>query len=200
MKYFLILILILSALACNYSEKKNGETTLKISNIKTAECFKNILQSDSELGNIRNHSSEQSSISKTIDDYTNSINSLDFKNCPDLAQTVMVVAAVKGIQLTMTGLESLRIKETDRIHAMQTELAKLGAVLSAKENFWILKPSNDLPDQIEIDTYDDHRMAMAFTALCNLMNVTIENPSVVNKSYPEYWKEMERFVIVGNES
>ncbi|MCP4487493.1 MAG: 3-phosphoshikimate 1-carboxyvinyltransferase [Gammaproteobacteria bacterium] len=117
---------------------------------------------------------------------------IDFRDCPDLAQTVMVVAAAKGIRLTMTGLESLRIKETDRIKAMQTEVAKLGAALSEKGDCWILKPSFALPEKIEVATYDDHRMAMAFAPLCHLMDVTIENPEVVNKSYPEFWEEREK--------
>lgn len=121
---------------------------------------------------------------------------IDFKNFPDLAQTVMTVAAIKGIRLSMTGLESLRIKETDRIQAMQTELAKLGAVLFENENAWMLEPSSKLPDQIEINTYDDHRMAMAFAPLCHIMDVTIENPNVVNKSYPNFWEELKRFLLI----
>ena len=83
MKYFSMLLLVFLALACNNSEKKNGKTKLKNVDIKTTECIKSILQRDSELGEIRNHSSEQSSLSKTIDDYANSIKSLDYKNCPD---------------------------------------------------------------------------------------------------------------------
>ena len=125
---------------------------------------------------------------KEIESYQQSI---DFKDCPDLAQTAMVVAAVTGIQLTMTGLESLRIKETDRIKAMRSELAKLGAVLSDYGNAWILEPSRSLPENIEILTYDDHRIAMAFAPLCLLMDVTIENPEVVTKSYPGFWDELE---------
>jgi vacuolar-type H+-ATPase subunit I/STV1 len=83
MKYFAILILALSVLSCNNSEKKNNQTKLESVAIKKAKCIENILQRDSELGDIRNHASEQSSLSKTIDDYANSVKSLDFKNCPD---------------------------------------------------------------------------------------------------------------------
>ena len=118
--------------------------------------------------------------------------SIDFKDCPDLAQTVMVVAAVNGIQLNMTGLESLRIKETDRIKAMKNELAKLGAVLSDDGNAWILEPAKTLPESVEISTYEDHRMAMAFAPLCHHMDVTIEDPLVVNKSYPGFWDELQK--------
>jgi len=120
---------------------------------------------------------------------------LDFRDCPDLAQTVMVVAAVSGITLNMTGLESLRIKETDRIRAMKNELSKIGAVLLESSHKWILRPGSKLPDSIEVETYEDHRMAMAFAPLCQLMDVTIKNPMVVEKSYPGYWNEIERLGV-----
>ncbi len=115
---------------------------------------------------------------------------IDFRECPDLAQTVFVVAAVKGIKLTMTGLESLKIKETDRVQAMMNELAKIGATLSEDGDTWTLTPSKVLPDKVEIETYEDHRMAMACAPLCSVMDVTILNPSVVNKSYPNFWEEV----------
>ena len=117
---------------------------------------------------------------------------LDFRKCPDLAQTVMVIAAAKGITLVMTGLESLKIKETDRVRAMMNELAKIGAELVEDGSVWTLKPSTNLPDQLEVETYDDHRMAMAFAPLSCLMDVSILDPSVVNKSYPNFWEEVEK--------
>jgi 3-phosphoshikimate 1-carboxyvinyltransferase len=120
---------------------------------------------------------------------------LDFKDCPDLAQTVMVVAAVNGVELEMTGLESLKIKETDRIEAMKNELYKIGAFLLEKPHSWFLKPSESLPAVVEIDTYDDHRMAMAFAPLSCKMDVIIDNPSVVNKSYPDFWKELKKIGV-----
>ncbi len=120
---------------------------------------------------------------------------LDFKHCPDLAQTVMVIAAAKGISLEMTGLESLKIKETDRVSAMRTELRKIGAILSEYGNTWHLTPSDQLPRSVTIDTYDDHRMAMAFAPLSQLMNVVIRNPNVVQKSYPDYWDEIKRLGV-----
>lgn len=122
---------------------------------------------------------------------------LDFKKCPDLAQTVMVAAAVKGIPLKMTGLESLRIKETDRIDAMQRELAKLGAELTENDHTWELKPG-ELPKGALIETYDDHRMAMAFAPLSMAMDVMIEDPSVVKKSYPAFWDDLESMNITVN--
>jgi len=116
---------------------------------------------------------------------------IDFKTCPDLAQTVMVTAALKGVTLHMTGLESLRIKETDRIAAMQNELAKLGATLTEDGNTWQMTPG-EVPAKIEtIDTYDDHRMAMAFAPIAQVLPVTIDEPHVVVKSYPDFWKDLE---------
>ncbi|MEQ9467611.1 MAG: 3-phosphoshikimate 1-carboxyvinyltransferase [Ekhidna sp.] len=120
---------------------------------------------------------------------------LDFKNCPDLAQTVMVAAAASGITLRMTGLESLRIKETDRIYAMQTELARIGALLVEEGDQWILSTVGKLPSSVEIETYEDHRMAMAFAPLCQLMDVTIDDPMVVEKSYPGFWEEVKKLGV-----
>lgn len=115
----------------------------------------------------------------------------DFTHCPDLAQTVAVVCAAKGITGKFTGLESLRIKETDRIAALQNELAKIGAQLIEDDAaHWTLVPAAVLPGKASFNTYKDHRMAMAFAPLATLMEVTIEEPEVVRKSYPNFWNDM----------
>lgn len=119
---------------------------------------------------------------------------IDFRKCPDLAQTVMVVATVKGVLLTMTGLESLKIKETDRVAAMQNELLKIGGVLEEDAGTWNLSFGKSKENSITIDTYEDHRMAMAFAPLCMISNLTIKDREVVNKSYPDFWKD---FASVG---
>lgn len=116
----------------------------------------------------------------------------DFSNCPDLAQTVAVAAAAKGLKLKMTGLESLRIKETDRIAALQNELRKIGADLLEEGSTWHLIPSEQLPNRVTIETYEDHRMAMAFAPLATKMQVEIKDPEVVQKSYPGFWQEMKK--------
>jgi 3-phosphoshikimate 1-carboxyvinyltransferase len=117
----------------------------------------------------------------------------DFTDCPDLAQTVSVVCAAKNIKGFFTGLESLRIKETDRIKALQNELAKIGAqLIEEDEAHWTLIPSASLPAQASFLTYKDHRMAMAFAPLATLMDVSIERPEVVRKSYPNFWNDMKR--------
>jgi 3-phosphoshikimate 1-carboxyvinyltransferase len=117
--------------------------------------------------------------------------SWDFTHCPDLAQTVAVVCAAKGISGVFTGLESLRIKETDRIAALQNELQKIGAdLIEVDAASWKLIPSKSLPSLASFNTYKDHRMAMAFAPLSTLMDVIIENSGVVRKSYPRYWDDI----------
>ena len=118
--------------------------------------------------------------------------SIDFIDCPDLVQTVAVICAAKNIRGLFTGLESLKIKETDRIIALQNELKKINCSFRESEpGTYSIIPS-DLPDRVEIDTYEDHRMAMAFAPLSMKLDVTIHDPGVVEKSYPEYWAEVRK--------
>jgi 3-phosphoshikimate 1-carboxyvinyltransferase len=123
----------------------------------------------------------------------------DFTDCPDLAQTVAVVAAALGVPVLITGLESLRIKETDRIFALQTELANFGAFLTeeAEGKFRLSSPNFHVLGQT-VSTYHDHRMAMAFAPLALRGLLTIEAPQVVRKSYPRFWTELEKagFVLL----
>lgn len=116
----------------------------------------------------------------------------DFTHCPDLAQTAALTCALLGQISQFTGLESLRIKETDRILALQQELAKINASLVEGENgSFTLVPSADIPDHVFINTYDDHRMAMAFMPLATKAEVTFEDREVVNKSYPSFWNHCD---------
>lgn len=117
----------------------------------------------------------------------------DFSDCPDIAQTVAVTAAALHVDATLSGLASLKIKETDRIAALSAELIKVGKV--AKEevlNSLKVQPSGAHPEQPQlITTYDDHRMAMAFAPLAFVLNyVDIEEPQVVEKSYPAFWDDL----------
>lgn len=117
--------------------------------------------------------------------------SWDFSDCPDLAQTVIPVCALKNVTGTFTGLESLYIKETNRVAAMQNELGKVGAKLEErKKGVFALIPGKVTGGSIKINTYHDHRMAMGFAPWATLMDLTIEDPDVVNKSYPEFWKDL----------
>ena len=113
----------------------------------------------------------------------------DFTHCPDLAQTVAVTCALIGQKFEFTGLESLRIKETDRIYALQQELAKINArLVEGNDGRFTLIPSSAIPSEVFINTYDDHRMAMAFMPLAIRTRVSFEDRDVVNKSYPSFWK------------
>lgn len=119
----------------------------------------------------------------------------DFTDCPDLAQTVAVCCAMKNIPLSLTGIESLKIKETDRVLALQQELQKLGAELKEIETNHLYRVSRiaDFPETTpSIHTYDDHRMAMAFAPVGMLHPILIEEPGVVVKSYPGYWNDLAK--------
>ena len=115
----------------------------------------------------------------------------NFTDCPDLAQTVAVVCAAKGIVGKFTGLESLRIKETDRIKALQNELRKIGASFEEKDGKWVVTPeTTGIKNGVEFNTYLDHRMAMAFAPLATQANIVIEDPAVTRKSYPKFWDDV----------
>jgi 3-phosphoshikimate 1-carboxyvinyltransferase len=118
----------------------------------------------------------------------------DMKSCPDLAQTVIVVCAALGHEAAFTGLETLKIKETDRVQALKNELAKFGVKLIEKGQVYKLDCSEKFtPEHIFINTYDDHRMAMAFAPLALvILELEIEDADVVEKSYPAFWKDLEK--------
>jgi len=125
----------------------------------------------------------------------------DFTDCPDLAQTVAVVAAALNVPVEMTGLESLRIKETDRIAALQTELAKFGGALrEVGEGRYRAESTEFVVNNQSVATYHDHRMAMAFAPLALRGPLAIEAPSVVKKSYPRFWKELGQSGFAINEA
>lgn len=132
----------------------------------------------------------------------------DFVNCPDIAQTLITLSALRKHALKFTGVESLRVKETDRLEALQIELGKLGVeMLILDSGHWTLDTGQWTMDKghgtqdighwtldagLSIESYHDHRMAMAFSMLAmNALEITIINPEVVSKSYPNFWKDME---------
>src|SRR5690606_33517095 len=124
----------------------------------------------------------------------------DFTDCPDLAQTVAVCCAVKNIHLFMTGVESLKIKETDRVYALQEELRKLGAELTevkTNEAYEVRKVAMIEESVVPvIETYDDHRMAMAFAPVGMVRPIEILEPGVVVKSYPGFWNDLSRVTSI----
>ncbi len=162
------------------------------------------LQGDSAIVNIMAHLGVTSTftergvlLQKTDADATLT---WDFTDCPDLAQTVAVCCAIKHIHLTLTGVGSLKIKETDRIFALQEELKKLGAELVetvANERYEVRRtqpiPQGTTPT---IATYDDHRMALAFAPVGMRHPIVIEEPGVVVKSYPNFWEHLAEVTAV----
>ena len=125
----------------------------------------------------------------------------DFLKCPDIAQTFAVICAGTGVQGLFTGLETLFIKETDRVAALKNELAKVGvsfvklpAKFSQKSHKqYFMVEGKAQWDKIPLfPTYEDHRMAMAFAPLAMINTIKIEDPSVVEKSYPEFWEDLKK--------
>jgi 3-phosphoshikimate 1-carboxyvinyltransferase len=117
----------------------------------------------------------------------------DFVNSPDLAQTFVVCCCMLGVPFHFHGLSTLKIKETDRIEALKTEARKLGFVIHDKNNNELIWDGERCEPQAEvaIDTYEDHRMALAFApAVFRLNHLLINNPAVVSKSYPQFWNDL----------
>lgn len=117
--------------------------------------------------------------------------SCDLRNTPDIAQTIAITCFGLGLSCDLTGLHTLKIKETDRLQALKTELTKLGGVVKVTAESFHLNRCKEIRSNIAIDTYDDHRMAMAFAPLCLKSNITINNSEVVSKSYPDFWSDVE---------
>jgi 3-phosphoshikimate 1-carboxyvinyltransferase len=178
----------------------SGNISLKLLGLK-----ENSLQGDSEIVEIMSQLGVKSDFDNegVVISKVESGTSLewDFTNCPDLAQTIAVICAAKGIEAKFTGLESLKVKETDRVLAIQNELKKIEADLieTVKNKEYIIKPSKtigNIKTQIEIETYDDHRMAMAFAPLSMLQPIIICHPEVVAKSYPSFWEDFRKVAAV----
>ncbi|WP_310379911.1 3-phosphoshikimate 1-carboxyvinyltransferase [Flavobacterium sp.] len=118
---------------------------------------------------------------------------LELNNTPDIAQTIVVTCLGLGIGCHLTGLHTLKIKETDRLEALRIEMTKLGANISVTNDSLTLEPSsNDVIARNEtISTYNDHRMAMAFAPLGLKVPIIIDNAEVVSKSYPTFWEDLK---------
>ena len=117
---------------------------------------------------------------------------LDLSNAPDIAQTIVVSCYGLGIACDITGLHTLKIKETDRLVALQNELTKLGGKIKITDHsLQLQKRNNPIRPNVLIETYHDHRMAMAFAPLALLVPIRIQDADVVTKSYPEFWKDLE---------
>lgn len=116
---------------------------------------------------------------------------LDMNNCPDIAQTLCVTAAALKIPFEISGLGTLRVKETDRLLALHNELKKLGTETEFTDLSIKSISFNEPEDNISIKTYQDHRMAMAFAPFCLIQELEIEDEDVVEKSYPKFWEDLQ---------
>lgn len=132
----------------------------------------------------------------------------DFIRCPDIAQTLAVMCGGLGINGLFTGLETLFIKETDRVAALKNELAKIGVHFSklpprfskkSDNTYYAVEGKGTWQSPPLFPTYEDHRMAMAFAPLAMFAPIQIEDPAVVAKSYPEFWKDFEKLGIISQE-
>ncbi len=117
--------------------------------------------------------------------------SFQLNNTPDLAQTIIVTCFGLGIGCHLTGLHTLKIKETNRLAALQNELTKLGAIVTTTDDAITLEPKTVIHSNIKIETYNDHRMAMAFAPLALRVPITILDAAVVSKSYPNFWNDLK---------
>jgi 3-phosphoshikimate 1-carboxyvinyltransferase len=117
---------------------------------------------------------------------------LNLNESPDIAQTIAVTCIGLGIGCCLTGLHTLKIKETDRLLALQNELRKLGAEVTITNDSLLLLPSDSIKESVAIKTYQDHRMAMAFAPLALKTTISIEDAEVVSKSYPFFWDDLKR--------
>ncbi|WP_294210013.1 3-phosphoshikimate 1-carboxyvinyltransferase [uncultured Chryseobacterium sp.] len=115
---------------------------------------------------------------------------LDMNNCPDIAQTLCVTAAALQIPFKISGLGTLRVKETDRLLALYNELKKLGADTEITDSTIASLDFNEPQEDISIRTYQDHRMAMSFAPFCLVQELNIEDEEVVEKSYPAFWTDL----------
>ena len=116
----------------------------------------------------------------------------DGANSPDIAQTIAVTCFGLGIGCHLTGLHTLKIKETDRLQALKTELKKLGATISITNDSLTLVSGSPPLEGLGVATYQDHRMAMAFAPLALKSNIIIEEAEVVSKSYPTFWDDLKK--------
>ena len=167
-------------------------------NIKLSNFFKESFQGDSfiekifvKLGVKTEFLNQNEILLSPIDDYERP-SSLSFNliDNPDLAQTVAVTCLALKIQVKITGLQTLKIKETDRILALYNELSKLGAKIIFDDTSIEIIPPVNLNKNIEIFTYDDHRMALSFAPLGLITPLIINDPDVVTKSFPSYWNDL----------
>lgn len=140
-----------------------------------------------KVENLKPDSSENEQAKQTLN--------LDLNSCPDIAQTIAVTCFGLGIACELSGLHTLKIKETDRLQALQLELSKLGAIVTCTDDSIRIEKSQLIKENVVINTYNDHRMALSFAPLALKVPINIENADVVTKSYPNFWDDVKQFGI-----
>ena len=167
--------------------------------IKLSSYKENSLQGDSALVNIYQDfgvetifNEDNSIVITKTQNHQLSIINYQLNNCPDIAQTIAVTCFGLGMGCHLTGLHTLKIKETDRLEALKTELTKLGAKVSVTNDSLTLENSISINENIVIATYQDHRMAMAFAPLALKVPMQINEAEVVSKSYPDFWEDLKK--------
>ena len=170
----------------------------KSAKLTLSTFFKDSLQGDSKLVDIykifgieTKFEEDHIILTKNKIDLPKSIN-LNLKDSPDLAQTIIVTCLGLGVDCTLDGLHTLKIKETDRLIALKNEIEKFNVdKIEITEDSITLENNSNLKHEVVIDTYNDHRMAMSFAPLSLLVPIKINNPEVVTKSYVNFWNDLE---------
>lgn len=170
----------------------SGDVSLQGLNSRSVQGDSEILKYFEGLG-INTHFNDEMVELEPSPDLVPRLN-IDLSDQPDLAQTIVVTSCMLGIPFHITGLSTLKIKETDRLEALRTEMLKLGMVLTIERDSELIwdgsrRPIYEFP---VIDTYEDHRMAMAFAPVSIFIpGIVINNIEVVSKSYPDYWRHLQ---------
>ena len=168
------------------------------SSVTLSAYKKDSLQGDNCLADIYKHFGvqtifkENSIVLSKVKTHQKEVLKVDLKNAPDIAQTIAVTCYGLGVACDLSGLHTLKIKETDRLEALKTELTKLGANIEVTNESLHLKASEEIKKNIAIETYNDHRMAMAFAPLALKVPIQILDSDVVSKSYRNFWNDMQQ--------
>lgn len=168
------------------------------SNVTLASYKKDSLQGDSALADIytafgvQTHFDSGTIRLQKTDLPTQSPLHFQLNETPDIAQTIAVTCFGLGMGCHLTGLATLKIKETDRLQALRDELSRLGAMVFITDDTLRLEPSLHINPDVSIQTYNDHRMAMAFAPLALKTSLLIEDAQVVSKSYPGFWEDLKK--------
>ena len=168
--------------------------------LKLSKFYFKSLQGDSKVADIYKSFGVKTTylddlvILKKIESNTEKF-SFDLISNPDLAQTICVTCLGLGIKCNLTGLHTLKIKETDRLFALKNELSKFNLKVKITEDSISFDNVDFLKPNVVIETYDDHRMAMSFACLATKVKIIIKDPEVVSKSYSSFWSDLEKIAI-----